>query len=220
MTLPHITLTTKTTIFAVALAVFGLISAPVTAQDMNPYSELPAGVYNLDKNHASLIWKVSHAGLADYTARFKSFDADITFDPTDITKSTVTATIDPTSLETDYDIAANDGKDFNKELSTGEQWLNAGKFPQITFTSTKIESTGDNTGKIHGDLTFLGVTKPVVLDAVLNGAYLAQPFNQKPTLGVSATTTIKRSDWGFSTYVPTIGDEVTIIIEGEFNKND
>ena len=210
----------KTTIIAVALAVVGFISAPVQAQDMNAYSELPAGVYNIDKNHASLTWRVSHAGLSKYTARFKSFDADITLDPADITKSSVTATIDPTSLETDFNVAANDGKDFNKNLSTGEQWLNAGQFPQITFASTKIEKTGDNTGKIHGDLTFLGVTKPVVLDAVFNGAYLVQPFNQKPTLGISATTTIKRSDWGLATYVPAIGDEVEIIIEAEFNKNN
>jgi len=210
----------KTTIFAAVLAIFGFIYTPVTAQEMNHYSELPAGVYSLDKNHASLIWKVSHAGLSKYTARFKSFDANITLDPTDITKSSVIAVIDPTSVETDYDSASNNGKNFNEELSMGEQWLNAGKFPQITFKADRVEKTGENTGKIHGDLEFMGMTKHVVLDAVLNGAYLNQPFNKKPTLGVSATTTIKRSDWGLSTYVPAIGDEIEIIIEGEFNKND
>lgn len=203
---------------AVSCAVIGLSAAPAFAQEMNPYSELPAGVYNVDKSHASLIWKVSHAGLSNYTARFKSFTADITFDPADITKSSVVASIDPTSLETDYVATAE--KDFNKNLITEEQWLNAGKFPEITFKSTKVETTGENTGKIHGDLTFLGVTKPVVLDAVFNGAYKVQPFNQKPTLGFSATTSISRSEWGLATYVPMIGDKVDIAIEAEFNKNN
>lgn len=197
-----------------ATTVIGFMSLPALAQEFTPYAEMPAGVYSVDKNHASLTWKVSHAGLSNYTARFKSFDAQITFDPADVTKSTVTATIDPTSLETDYVATAE--KDFNKNLITKEEWFNAGKFPEIKFASTKVEKTGENTGKIHGDLTFLGVTKPVTLDAVFNGAYKVQPFSQKPTLGFSATASLNRSDWGLATYIPAIGDKVDIIIEGEF----
>jgi len=200
---------------ALALAVAAIsFSTPARAQEFTPYDQMPAGVYSLDKTHASLIWRVKHAGLSNYTARFKSFDADITFDPKDVTKSSVKAAIDPASLETDY--AATAEKDFNKNLITEEKWFNAGKFPQITFASTKIEKTGENTGKIHGDLTLLGVTKPVVLDAVFNGAYVQQPFSQKPTLGFSATGSLDRSDWGMDTYVPAIGDKVEIIIEAEF----
>lgn len=202
-----------------ALAVAALVStSPALAQEFTPYAQMPAGVYSLDKNHASLVWKVSHAGLSNYTARFKSFDADITFDPADVTKSSVKAVIDPLSLETDYVATAE--KDFNKNLSTQEQWLNAGTFPQITFTSTSIEKTGDNTGRIHGNLTMLGVSKPVTLDTVFNGAYIDQPFSGKPTIGFSATGQMKRSDWGFDTYIPTIGDNVTFMIEAEFVKKD
>ena len=204
------------TLLALAIMAAGFGAYPAAAQDMTPYKDMPAGIYKMDVHHASLTWKVKHVGLSNYTARFKTFDAAITFDPADIEKSSVKATIDPTSLETDYAPTAE--VNFNKELGTSDKWLNAGKFPTITFTSTRVERTGENTGKIYGDLSLLGVTKPVVLDAVFNGAYLVQPFNNLPTLGFSATTSIKRSDWGLTTYVPAIGDEVQIIIEAEFNK--
>jgi len=207
----------KSALFAAVLTIVGLSALPAAAQEMTPWNKLPAGVYSLDKYHASLTWKVSHAGLSNYTARFKSFDAEITFDPADLSKSKVTAKIDPTSLETDF--VATPEKDFNAKLAKGEEWLNAGKYPEITFTSTKIEVTGENTGKIHGDLTFLGVTKPVVLDAVFNGGYAEQPFTKKPAMGFSATASLNRSDFGFSTYVPMIGDKVDIVIEAEFGKN-
>ncbi|MBW7912062.1 MAG: polyisoprenoid-binding protein [Alphaproteobacteria bacterium] len=210
----------KNALFAAVMAAASLTALPASAQDMQmtPWKDMPAGVYTIDKYHASLTWKVMHAGLSNYTARFKSFDADITFDPADITKSKVSAKIDPASLETDFVPTAE--KDFNKNLVTQEQWFNAGKYPDITFTSTKIEVTGDNTGKIHGDLTFLGVTKPVVLDATFNGAYALQPFSKKPAMGFSATTSLSRSDFGMSTYVPMIGDKVEIAIEAEFAKKD
>ncbi len=208
---------TRTALMTAAVMFAALATAPAYANEMTAWKDMPAGVYTVDKTHASLIWKVSHAGLSNYTARFKSYDAEINFDPADITKSSVTAKIDPATLETDYVATAE--KDFNKNLITKEEWFNAGKFPEITFKSTKIEVTGENTGKIHGDLTFLGVTKPVTLDATFNGAYAVQPFSQKPAMGFSATGSLNRSDFGMSTYVPMIGDKVDIIIEAEFAKN-
>lgn len=201
---------------ALGAAVAAFYVAPALAQEFTPYAQMPAGVYSVDPKHASLVWKVSHVGLSNYTARFTKFDAKINFDPADVTKSTVTATIDPTSIETDFE--PNEKVDFNKELSQSDQWLNAGAHPAITFTSTKVEKTGDTTGKLHGNLTLLGVTKPVVLDVTYNGAYAEQPFSKQPTLGFSAKGKIKRSDWGFSTYVPAIGDEVEFAIEAEFAK--
>lgn len=180
----------------------------------SPAKELPAGTYNLDNTHASLIWKVNHLGLSHYTARFTDFDATIDFNPEAIDQSHVTVTIDPTSVTTDYPNAEE--KDFDAKLAKGEKWFNSEAFPEINFKSTGITITGDNTADITGDLTFLGITKPVTLDTTLNGAMKKQPFSKKPTLGFSATTTIKRSEWGFSTYVPTIGDEVTVLIEAEF----
>ena len=205
----------KTTLSAVIASAFTLaLSSACIAQ--TPYPEMPAGVYNVDKTHASITWKVSHLGLSNYTARFTKFDASIDFDPNNVEASKITATIDPTSVRTDYPFPEK--KDFDKKLAQGAEWFNAGAFPSITFASSKLTKTGDNTGVMEGNLTFLGVTKPVSLSVTLNGATANQPFSNKPTLGVTATTTIKRTDWGFSTYTPNIGDEVTIIIDAEFGK--
>ena len=199
------------TAFVAALTALPLVQAQA-AQTLP--QNMPAGVYNLDETHASIIWKVSHLGLSDYTARFTEFDADLTFDPATPENSSLTATINPLSVETDFPYPEK--KDFDAVLAEGEDWFNGTAFPEITFVSTSIERTGDKTGIMTGDLTFLGVTKPLTFDVEFNGAMAQQPFSQKPTLGFSATGKMKRSDWGMSTYVPNIGDDVEILIEAEF----
>jgi polyisoprenoid-binding protein YceI len=176
---------------------------------------IPSGDYTLDPTHASLTWKVNHLGLSNYTARFTKFDAKIHFDGTDPTKSTLTATVDPASIKTDY--PTPEKEDFDAKLR-GAEWLNTTTFPTISYVSTRIEKISDTTGKIHGNLTFLGVTKPITLDAVFVGGMTSHPFTKAPAMGFSASTTLKRSDFGFSTYVPMIGDEVKIQIEAEFFK--
>lgn len=182
------------------------------------YEQMPAGDYTLDLSHASVVWKVSHLGLSDYVARFADFDATISFDPSNITDSTVTASINPMSIETAYPNAAE--KDFDKVLATEEGWFNAGKYTSIDFVSTSIEMTGDTTANMTGDLTFLGVSKPVTLAVEFNGAMKKQPFSGKPTLGFSASTTIDRTQWGMDKYAPSIGADVEVLIEGEFMKLD
>ena len=123
-------------------AVISFLPFGATAQEMVGYSELPSGNYSLDKTHASLIWEVSHFGLSDYTARFTDFDIDIDYNAEDPASSVVTATVNPLSIKTDYPNA--DEKDFDKKLSEGEEWLNAGEYPEITFKSTSITIDEDN----------------------------------------------------------------------------
>jgi polyisoprenoid-binding protein YceI len=200
----------------VALLATAPIPAYAAQNEMTPVLEMPAGKYVLDKSHASLTWRVSHLGLSNYTARFTSLDATLQFDPKDVSRSTLVATVDPASVKTDFPYPEE--KDFDAKLAKGEEWFNAGKFPEIRFESTKVEKTGENTGKVHGNLTFLGVTKPFTLDVTFNGAYAKKPFGETGALGFSATGTLKRSEWGFGTYVPVIGDEVSLQIETEFNK--
>ncbi len=199
------------------LVVTMLAIMPISAQaqEMTPIAEMPAGVYEVDKTHASIIWKVSHAGLSKYTARFNSFDSEITLDPENLENSSVVTHISPSSIETDY--PNPEKEDFDAALATGTDWFNSGEYPEIKFVSTSIKKTGENTGEIVGSLSLLGVTKSVTLDVVFNGAYAEKPFVKLPALGFSAETTIKRSDWGFSTYVPMIGDEVAIQIEAEYH---
>lgn len=202
------------------LTAAALVFTPMlaNAQAVTPLAEMPAGVYELDDTHASLTWKVNHLGLSNYTARFTKLDAELNFDPKDPTKSTLTASVDPTSIKTDF--PKPEEKNFDEKLIKGEEWFNAMKFPTITFKSTKLTKTGEKTGKLTGDLTFLGVTKPLTLDVTFNGAYAKAPFSNKPALGFSAVGTLKRSDWGFKTYVPQIGDSVELLLEVEFLKKD
>lgn len=191
------------------LAAVTLLAAPALAQ------EAPAGQYVVDKTHASVVWKGLHQGLAWYNARFTNFDIQLTFDPADVTKSKVTATIDPKSIETDYEKTrpAGNTTDFDEELATGANFFNAGKFPQITFVSTAVTKTGANTGKMTGNLTFLGVTKPVTLDVTYNG-HRNDPRIKKHKVGFTATGTINKTQWGMSPG-GAIADNVKIEINAE-----
>jgi len=207
----------KTAIAAAAIVAGFVLETPAIAQTTAP-GTLPAGIYVSDETHTSVTFKVNHMGMSKYTARFAKAEAELNFDPADPTKSSVKASVDPASVRTDYPHVQE--KDFDKKLAQDAEWFNAGKFPTITFASTRIEKTGETTGKMHGDLTFLGVTKPVTFDMTFNGAYAEHPMAKIPAMGFSATTQIKRSDFGFSTYVPMIGDEVDLMIEIEFKKKD
>jgi len=184
--------------------------------------DVPAGDYGLDLTHGSVTFKVSHMGLSNYTARFAKWDATITFDPANLTASKVVATIDPTSVKTDYpgdykkSHAQTGFKSWDEDLSKSDKFFNSGKFPAITFTSTKVETTGEKTGKVTGDLTLLGVTKPVTLDVTFNGSKNPHPFVPAAAIGFSATGSIKRSDFGVAFPPGPVGDDVSIIIEGEF----
>jgi polyisoprenoid-binding protein YceI len=182
-------------------------------------TDLPAGTYTLDKSHASLLFRVDHLGFSKYTARFKRFDATLVLDPADPAKASLKATVDPTSIETDFPDPAK--LDFNAELH-GPQWLDAAKFPQITFTSTKVELTGADTARVTGDFGLHGVTAPLTLDVKFNGGYLGHPMDPNARIGFSARGELLRSAFGMAYGIPAAGtkmgvsDAVDIIIEAEF----
>ena len=195
------------------LAATALLAAPAALAQT-----APAGAYAVDKTHATIQWQGLHNGLSWYTARFTAFDIQLNFDPADVTKSKVTASIDPKSIETDFlkTRPAGNTTDFNTELATGDRWFNAGKFPTITFTSTAVTKTGANTGKMTGNLTFLGVTKPVTLDVTYNG-FKSFPAPRKSKVGFRATGSINKTQWGMPTGGP-IADDVKIEINAEFEQ--
>jgi polyisoprenoid-binding protein YceI len=179
-----------------------------------------AGVYHLDKSHGSLLFRVSHMGFSNYTARFKRFDAELNFDPQNVSAAQVTATVDARSIETDF--PTPEKHDFNAQLR-GEQWLNAEQFPEMTFRSTKVRSNGAGELRVEGDLTLRGVTKPFVFDVTYNGGYAGLPqLDPQSRIGISARGTLKRSDFGMSYGLPSpgtqfgVGDEVEVILEAEF----
>ena len=178
-------------------------------------ADLPAGRYVLDKTHASVVGKIKHMGFSNYKFRFTKVDAEFTYDPKAPQDARIMVTIDPASIDTSTGADAF-GLKFNKELA-GDGWLEANKYPTATFVSTKVEPGAGQVGKVYGDLTLHGVTKPVVLDVTFNGVGSGfMPGSVKT--GFSASTTIKRSEFGVSKYVPLVGDEVALSIEVEFDK--
>ena len=192
-------------------------SEPAAAPAAPVKVDAPAGAYTLDKMHASLTFKVNHLGFSHYTAQFTDFDAKLQFDPANPTASRIDATIKPTSLE-----LPNPPPGFTKEL-LGPNWLDAGKFPEITFKTTAVELTGPTTARITGDFTLHGVTKPVVLEVKFNGGYAGHPMDPQARIGFSAHGTLKRSDFGIAYGIPAPGtkvgvsDSVQVLIETELN---
>lgn len=194
--------------------------APAPAAPAEAPVDVPAGAYKIDPAHTSILFRVDHLGFSNYTARFKKANAQLQFDPNDLAASNVTVTVDVKSLETDFPDAKT--LDFNAEL-TGEGWLNAAKFPEITFRSVSVEPTGARTMRINGELTLRGVTKPMVLDAKFNGGYRGHPMDPNARIGFSATGVLKRSEFGISYGIPAPGttmgvsDAVNVIVETEFS---
>jgi polyisoprenoid-binding protein YceI len=197
-----------------------VLSGPAPAQ--TSADPAPAGTYHLDPAHARLIFRVNHLGFSNYTALFRTFDADLTFDPAAPETMTLTATVDPASVETMYPDATYD---FNAELS-GPDFFDAVKFPAITFVSTKVALTGKATADVTGDLAFHGVTKPVTLQVTFNGGYAGHPMDAGARIGFSATGSLMRSEFGLGYGVPApgttmgVGDRVDLIIEAEFLNPD
>jgi polyisoprenoid-binding protein YceI len=191
-----------------ASAAIDAIAAPI---------EAPAGIYVLDKTHASLHWRIRHMGLSNYTARFKRFDATIEFDPVNLARSSVQATIDIASVETD--LITPDGRDFNAELRS-VHFFNVAKYSQATFNSTQVQVLGENSMRIQGELTMLGVSRPITFHVTLNGSMKSHPFAKVPALGVSARGSVVRTAYGLNPppIQEGVGDQVDLVIEAEFLK--
>ena len=182
-----------------------------------PVTAPPAGQYQLDKSHASLQLRVSHLGFSTYTTRFSRFDAELTFDPSNIPASKVVTTIDASSLELDAAPAVC------FDIVKGPQMLDTAKFPKIVFRSEKVRMTGAKSMEITGTLDLHGVTRPVVLTGTFNGGYAGMAkMDPHARVGFSAHGSFKRSDFGIAFGVPApgttmgVGDLIDISIEAEF----
>jgi polyisoprenoid-binding protein YceI len=180
----------------------------------------PAGTYRLDTSHASLIFKVDHVGFSNYTGSFRAFDATLSFDPANPAAMAVTATIDAASLDIPAPPAG-----FLDELKSAA-WLDAVGHPEIVFRSTAVTPTAPDAARVDGELSFRGVTAPVVMEVVYNGGYESfPPYDPNARIGFSAKGALKRSVFGVMAALPTeeqpfgVGDAVTFEIEAEFNEH-
>jgi len=197
--------------FAAAFALM-LIAGPALAAEpaaaVHDPAAVPAGEYRLDPRHASLIATVSHMGLSQYTMRFDKLDAHFVYDPAHPQASQIAVTVDPASL---------DVGDAGVSHQFADTFLDAGASPQITFTSTAIQITDAAHGTVTGDLAFHGQTHPVTLAVTFNGYGASLIGGQR--VGFSATTDIKRSDFGSKAWLGPVGDTVHLVIEAEFTRH-
>ncbi len=165
--------------------------------------------YVLDPQHLSIGFMVMHVGFAKTLGMFRKAEGSFVFDESEPAVRDIQATIDAASVFTDHEK--------RDEHLRANDFLAVEQYPTITFKGTSAVKTGPRTGRVTGDLTLRGVTKPVDLEVVWNksGAY---PFGDGHyAMGVSARTKIKRSDFGM-TYAlagDMVGDDVDIIIEFE-----
>jgi len=168
-----------------------------------------ADKYTLDASHSQVIFNYNHLGFSTTYGMFSGFEGEINYDEADPAASSVNVSMPVKSMFTGWE--AREGHFFSPDF------FNAQDGDLVTFSSTSIEVTGENTAKITGDLTMNKVTKSVVLDAKLNKAG-ENPLAKKPWLGFDATTKVMRSDFGLGAFAPAVSDEVGIQISVEAQK--
>ncbi len=187
------------------VAAFALAGALAVAHTA---AAAPEG-YDFDKRHTSILFFINHLGFSYVQGEFHDYDGEVVFDPDDVANSRVRVAIKTASVDTDVDKL--------DDHLRNQDFFHVDKFPAMTFVSTKVEKTGENTGRVTGDLTLLGVTRPVTMEVRLNKAG-EHPVYKKWAAGFSATATFKRSEFGMTYGVPMIGDEVRVVIETELHR--
>ncbi|MGR3803859.1 YceI family protein [Marinibacterium profundimaris] len=181
----------------------GFLAAVATAAVAEPEA------YVLDSSHSQIVFHYNHLGFSTGYGMFSGFEGEIDYDAEDPANSSVTVSMPVKSMITGWEAR------FDHFMS--DDFFGATDEDMVTFTSTGIEVTGDNTALITGDLTLNGVTKEVVLDAVLNQAG-EHPMEGKQWAGFSATTTLVRSDYDLGMFAPYVSDEVEVEISVEAMK--
>ena len=162
--------------------------------------------YTLDPGHTMVLFSWNHFGFSNPTANLGQVEGTLVYDEKDPSKATVEATLPLSGLDSFV-------PKLDEHLKSAD-FLDAAKYPNVTFKSTKVTPAGKGKLKVVGDLTVHGVTKPVTLDVTLNKIG-PHPMMKGQTVGFDATTTIKRSDFGVGAYVPNVSDEIKVRITTE-----
>ncbi|HLY80432.1 MAG TPA: YceI family protein [Caulobacteraceae bacterium] len=180
------------------------IAQPAMPTPEHDYKAAPAGKYVIDAKHTGLVARVPHLGFSYSVFRFQTVAGALAWDPANPAADKLQVTVDPKSITT----APVEG--FSDELS-GDKFLNAVKFPTLTFVSTGFHPEGATHGKVDGDLTVMGVTKHVVFDVDLVGA--GKGF-RGPVIGVTAKTQLDPKGLGLP---PLLSAPIELIIDSEFD---
>ena len=187
--------------FLTTAAALTLVAAPAFAAPE---------AYTLDPSHSQIVFTYNHLGFSTGTGMFSGFEGDIQFDQEDPAASSVNVSFPVRTMLTGWEARFEHFMSPDFFDATDDSEL-------VTFQSTAIEVTGEDTANITGDLTLNGVTKSVVLDAKLNQVG-DHPMEGKPWAGFDATVTLLRSDYNLGMFAPFVSDEVEVDISVEAMK--
>jgi polyisoprenoid-binding protein YceI len=181
------------------------LAAPMAVAQYSTWASDPA--------HSEVDFSIRHGGVSNVHGRFGGVAATLVFNEADVTKSTVTATIDVSTVDTGVALRDADLK--------ADSFLDVAKFPTATFTSTNVAKNG-NKLSVSGNFTLHGITKPVVLDVEGPSTPAESMMDHKTHSGFSATTTISRTAYGIGATFPSalVGDDVKLTIELEIVKQE
>ena len=192
---------------------FGLFVPTALIFAAMPASALAA--WSIDPAHSSVAFKVRHMMVSNVRGEFTKFDGQVTYDPGAPTKSSVSVTIDASSIDT-----GNKKRDDHLRSS---DFFDVAKYPKLTFVSKKVRQVAKGL-EVVGDLSIHGVTKEVVLKVEGPTSPRKNPWG-KDVVGVEAETSIKRTDFGLKWNKALeaggllVGEEVRILIELELNQD-
>lgn len=165
-----------------------------------------SNVWQLDPAHSSAQFAVRHMGISTVRGTFTKLSGGARYDPTDAKNDSVEVIIEPASVDTRVEMRDNDLR--------SDHFLDVQKYSTITFRSTKIESPSANRLKIVGDLTIRGVTKPVTLD-VEGPTKPIDDGHGHMHMGVSASGSLNRTDFGMTGYQGVVSNEISLTIDAE-----
>lgn len=168
-------------------------------------AELPSGRYELEKTHGYITFTYSHMGFSNPHVGFEEFDVSLELDTQSSELTALAVTINADSIKSRVD-------DFDAHLRE-EELFDTSSYPTIGFTGEQMEINGAEF-TVTGPLTIKDVSRQVTLSGQINKAG-NHPMRNVPTIGISASAKVARSDWGLSLGVPAVSDEVTIYIEAE-----
>jgi len=198
----------KTTLLALALLAAPVAAFAEAAPDTNP-ADVKAGTFKIEPSHTRILFAVSHMGFTSWYGEFTGASGTLTLDPTKLSATSFDIIVPADTITTTN--TTLDG-----ELKS-PKWFDVAKYPTIEFKSGTVVRTGTNTASVTGELTFHGVTRPETLQVTFNAAGINELTNQY-TAGFNATGVLKRSEFNQSTYIPLIGDDVSLTISAAFVK--
>jgi polyisoprenoid-binding protein YceI len=170
-------------------------------------SSVPAGHYALDPHHWNVSFDVDHFHYSRFVMRFDKASAQLDWNADGMASSAVRVNIDAASVDTNVPLL--------DRMVKGPDMFDVARYPDITFTSTSFQRTGDDKGSLTGNLTIRGTTRPVTLAVTFHG-HAINPLTKLETLGFSADGHFSRAQFGLTTWYPAVGDDVHVAIQAEF----